>query len=41
MGQCEECLGKHEQNACVVLLWGGIMNYPSAPGATLWHRPTP
>ena len=34
------CLGKHEQHACV-LLWGGLTDHPSAPGAALWHCPTP
>lgn len=34
-GQCEEYLDKHEQNSSVVLLWGGITDPPSAPGAAL------
>lgn len=34
-GQCEECLGKHEQNSSAVLLWGIIAEPPSAPGAAL------
>lgn len=32
---CGECLGQHEQNAHVVLLWGGITDHPRAPGAAL------